>query len=64
MLQIFDLKGQLVKTLVRQQTLPAGQYEISWNGLNEQGAPMATGVYFYRLQADDFTDTRRMVLVK
>jgi hypothetical protein len=63
-LQIFDLKGQLVKTLVRQPRLPAGQYEISWNGVNEQGAPMATGVYFYRLQADGFTDTRRMVLVK
>jgi hypothetical protein len=37
---------------------------VAWNGLNDAGQQVATGVYFYRLTAQRFSQTRRMVLLK
>jgi hypothetical protein len=55
---IFDILGREVKTLVNEQ-LKAGTYEVDWNA---SGYP--SGVYFYRLETDDFTETKKMLLVK
>ena len=57
-LKIYDILGREVAVLVNQK-LNAGVYEYEWNGV---GLP--SGVYFYRLQAGDFIETKRMVLVK
>lgn len=50
--------GQKVATLV-DGSLEAGEHVIQWDGFNA-----ASGVYLYRLQADDFVDTKKMVLMK
>jgi len=61
--QIFNIRGQLVKTVVDSYKLP-GKYAFEWNGTNQKGAAVASGSYFYRMTAGDYSQTRRMVLVK
>ena len=62
-IDLFDAAGQLVKSLVNQD-LNAGAYTSTWNGTAEDGQQVASDVYFYRMQAGDFTDTRSMTLLK
>ncbi|MBN1163586.1 MAG: T9SS type A sorting domain-containing protein [Candidatus Krumholzibacteriota bacterium] len=62
-LKIYNIAGQLVNTLV-DGTLDRGPHEIVWEGKNREGARVASGVYFYRLVAGDFEQTRKMVLLR
>jgi flagellar hook assembly protein FlgD len=62
-LQVFDVAGRLIETLVDGHREP-GPYEVEWDGRDYSGQQVAAGVYFYRLQADYVRETRRMVLVK
>ena len=62
-LQVFDLLGQTVRTLVAQE-LSAGGHQVVWNGLDASGARVSSGVYFYRLQAGSQVQMRRMLLLK
>lgn len=62
-LQVVNLLGQTVKTLVGEWQ-PAGSYRISWDGTNESGAAVASGVYFYRLVAGDIKQSRKMILAR
>jgi hypothetical protein len=64
-LVIFNVAGQLVRTLVDEgQTPRQGGYTIRWNGLDNNGESVASGVYFYRLRTGSFVETRKMVLLK
>ncbi len=62
-LGIFNLAGQQVIHLVDQEQA-AGQYQVTWDGQDEQGRGVGSGVYLYRLEAGPFRQTRRLVLVK
>lgn len=62
-LRIYDVSGRLVKTLV-DGSMPAGNYEEIWNGTDNGGGRVASGVYFYRLSAPGFVSTRKMVLLR
>ena len=62
-LTIYGLDGRLVRTLVN-GVQAAGTHEAVWNGRDATGKSVASGVYFYRLEAEGFGSTRRMVLVK
>ncbi len=62
-LRIYNLQGQLVRTLFNQPQ-KAGRYEITWNGRNERGEQVATGIFIYRLQAGSFAQSRKMVLAR
>jgi photosystem II stability/assembly factor-like uncharacterized protein len=55
---IYDILGREVATLVNEQLKP-GTYEYEWNGSN-----FASGIYFYKLETEDFSQTRKMVLIK
>ena len=63
-LVIYSLAGQVVKTLIRGRTLKAGIYDVFWEGRDEQGRPVAAGVYFYRLRAGDKAIVRKMTLLR
>jgi len=63
-LQIYDVSGRWIQQLVASEDLPAGRHEVVWRGQDDTGRPAAAGVYFYRLQAGPFTETKRMTLVK
>jgi len=60
-LRIFDLRGRLVRTLV-DEVLAAGRHEVAWSGRDDTGSAVASGVYFYRLQAEGQTAIRRLTL--
>ncbi len=62
-LLIYNLRGQKVRTLV-QARQPAGRYEVKWDGRDDGGRPVPSGVYFYRLQAGGQAATRKMQLIR
>ena len=62
-LDVYDVKGRLVTTLV-DETQPVGRYSIVWNGIDREGASVASGVYFARFHTESVTTTHRMVLVR
>lgn len=62
-LVIYNLLGQKVITLL-DKTLPPGKYVINWNGEDESRQKVASGIYFYRLQAGKYNEARRMTLLK
>ena len=62
-LTVYDLRGRTVKTLV-ERFVDAGTYQVQWYGKDSKGRPASSGVYFYRLQADEFSMVRKMVLLK
>jgi FlgD Ig-like domain len=62
-LDIYNALGQKVRTLV-QANQPAGSYDVTWNGHNDLGVSVPTGVYFYRLRAGAETMMKKMVLLK
>jgi parallel beta-helix repeat protein len=62
-LEVFDVRGRRIKTLESGRR-PPGQHVVIWNGRDEWGASVATGVYFVRMRAGTFAETRKIVLVK
>jgi hypothetical protein len=62
-LEIYDTSGRLVRTLV-DAPLPPGVHNIAWNGLDDAGNPVGSGVYFYRLNAGAFEQSRRMTILR
>ncbi|MCC7431884.1 T9SS type A sorting domain-containing protein, partial [bacterium] len=62
-LEIFNVLGQQVKTLVS-KSLPSGNHSILWNGTDKNGNLVSSGIYFYRIKAGDFTQTRKMTFLK
>ena len=62
-LSIFDLYGRRIRTLVN-EPLQAGYHTTIWDGRNEAGIPVSSGLYFYRINAGNFTKVRKMTMVK
>ncbi len=62
-LQVFDATGRVVRTLV-DDTQQAGYYTQTWNGLDDAGTKVSTGVYFIRFHTSDHTATEKVVLMK
>jgi hypothetical protein len=62
-LEIYNIKGERVTVLVDRHQ-PPGRHNVRWDGHNSSGQPVATGVYFYRLRAGEFVETRKMQLLK
>ena len=62
-LQIFDIKGELIKTLVN-DFQNSGNYEVVWNGTNSRGEKLTSGVYFYSIKTKDNISTKKMILLK
>jgi len=62
-LTVFDVSGREIRTLTR-GTEQAGPHEAVWDGRDNHGRDVSSGLYFYLLRAGDFQDTRKMVLLK
>jgi hypothetical protein len=62
-LRVYDVTGALVKVLEARHR-ERGRYEVGWNGENDRAEQVASGVYFYRLTAPGYSQTRKMVLVQ
>ncbi|MBN2289032.1 MAG: T9SS type A sorting domain-containing protein [Candidatus Glassbacteria bacterium] len=62
-LKVFDLRGSLVRVLV-DEAGQSGSFTVFWDGTDYRGRSLPSGIYLYRLQTDDFVQTRKMVLLK
>jgi hypothetical protein len=62
-LTIYNLLGQKVRTLVKNEE-QSGLVTVKWNGKDDRGRDLSSGVYFYQLKTGEFTQTKRMVLLK
>jgi hypothetical protein len=62
-LTIFDISGRLVRVLF-DESRPAGTYEVQWNGMDDSGRRVASGVYVCRMEAGSYRGTKRMTLLK
>jgi len=62
-LKIYNVMGKEIKTLVN-ETRSAGIHSVTWDGTNNAGQKVTSGIYFYSLKADNFTDTKQMILMK
>jgi len=62
-IDIFNILGQKIITLV-DETKPAGDYQINWDSNDSNGQKVSTGIYFYRFQAGDYVETKKMILLK
>jgi hypothetical protein len=62
-LTVFNVLGQTVTTLVDTE-LPAGYYDVEWDGTSDHGGQVASGIYFYRLDAGNNVMTKKMMLLK
>jgi hypothetical protein len=62
-LKIYNILGQLVRVLLDEERA-AGTYTYYWDGNDENGQPVSSGVYFYKLNEGDLTEVKKMVLLK
>ncbi|MCH8990912.1 MAG: HYR domain-containing protein [Acidobacteria bacterium] len=62
MIQVYNVAGQAIRTFSGHGA--AGRYQVSWNGTDESGTAVSSGMYFYRIVSGDFAATRKMVLLK
>jgi len=60
---IYNLNGQLIKKL-QTGNLPAGKHQVMWNGRNELGEIVPSGIYFYRINTEDRILSKRLVIVR
>lgn len=63
-LGVYNMLGQKVKTLVDNESYTAGTYQVQWDGTNQNGQKVASGVYVYRLTFGNFSKSMRMNLVR
>lgn len=62
-LTVYNIKGQKVRTLA-DAAYPAGRHKASWDGLNDRGQRVSTGIYLYHLETPAFTEAKKMLLMK
>jgi hypothetical protein len=63
MIEVFNIRGQKVTTLVN-ESRPAGEHSVVWQGTDDNGRSVSSGLYFYRMTSNDYSSIRRMVLMK
>ena len=62
--KVYDITGRLVRTLINNVQHTAGAYEVSWDGTNASGHPVASGTYIYTLEWGQFMQSKTMILLK
>lgn len=62
-LKIYNILGQKLRTLV-DEPKRAGNYEVIWDGKDDKGKEVASGIYFYRLKVAEFIECKKMLLLK
>jgi flagellar hook assembly protein FlgD len=62
-IEIFNIKGQKIKTLHNGYLKP-GEHSFVWNGTDDSGRSVSSGIYFYKMTTRDFVDIKKMMLLK
>ena len=61
---IYNLRGQLIRTVVNNQKLSPGEHSFTWDGKNNNGHPAAAGIYFFKMISGKYSATRKMLLLR
>ena len=62
-LSVYNMAGQHIKSLVNGHQI-SGDHTVKWDGTNDSGERVTSGMYLYRIDAPDFSDTKRMILMR
>ncbi|HXF49916.1 MAG TPA: FlgD immunoglobulin-like domain containing protein [Verrucomicrobiae bacterium] len=62
-LKVFNILGQVVRTLVDEEK-PVGYHQVVWDGKDQTGQPVSSGIYLYQIKAGDYVETKKMHLLK
>ncbi len=63
-IDVFNVAGQLVKTLLDETRAPGSYSDVHWDGRDAVGSPVASGIYLYRLTTNDYQQAKKMILLK
>ena len=63
-LEIFNIIGEKITTLISNKEYQAGSYTVEWNGANQFGRQVPSGVYLYKIRADKFSSVKKMMMIK
>tara|TARA_B100000965_G_scaffold183078_1_gene152812 strand:- start:3598 stop:3834 length:237 start_codon:yes stop_codon:yes gene_type:complete len=63
-IEIYDITGAKIRTLVSSEMHQAGYCQVIWNATNDAGQPVSAGMYIYTIQAGEFRSTKKMLLLK
>jgi len=62
-ISIYNIKGQKIRTLAN-ENLQRGYHEVTWNAKDENGKPVSSGIYFYKMETDNFSEIKKCILLK
>ena len=62
-IEVYNILGQKIRTLV-DELKSVGDFQTTWDGNDSNGVKVSTGIYFYRFRAGDFTETKKMIILK
>lgn len=63
-LMIYNMNGAVIKSLYKNEMFEAGTFTLQWDGTNDRGAPVSSGIYFLRLKAGSYSETKRLILLR
>lgn len=63
-ISIYNVLGQKIRTLVDEKKQNAGTHTVQWNGRDDAGTQVTSGIYIYQIQAADFTLSRKLILLR
>jgi len=63
-MKIYNVNGQEIRSLLDKRLFAAGTYAVRWDGKDDHGHPVSSGVYFYQLKADEFSEVKKMSLLR
>lgn len=63
-MSVFNSKGRLVKSLLKNKDMPSGIHSIRWDGMDENRSRVSGGIYFIRLQCENFQIVKKVTMVK
>lgn len=63
-IKIYDLAGRRVRTLLDRPMRAGWNHQVLWHGIDDRGSQVASGIYFYRMEAAGYTSTRKLVLIR
>jgi len=62
-ISVYNIVGQKVKTIVNREQ-PSGYYSVKWDGTNDFGQKVASSIYLYRIQTEEFTKSKKLILLR
>lgn len=63
-IDVFDITGRRIVSLIDNEKIEPGYHRVVWKGVDEQGRRVSSGIYFYRMQTSDYSDVRKIIMMK